>query len=849
MSLPKFNFSITPIFTLSEDGIISTIMKIDNKIFLFDCGIDETLSPITIEKYKKELYDTKIDAIFISNNYLSYFGALPIIKSFPKIKDTPVYATTPIAKLGYFTITDSYISALESSVIKFNKEKKDNLSKIFFSIKDVIYEQNIKISTDNEPSKVINIIPNKSGYSLGGTVWKISYKLNNWLYCPEFSVEPKEIITPFNYHIYKGVNYVITGTLFNDNLCAFKSIFEIEFERKLNENMKKNRNIFIPCDSVNMTLELIIRLEKILEEYNNNVSQQNNNQINNMSINNNTEISTQPNIQMNNMLNPTMVNNNNLIPNVVNNNNNPIPPQNQNLNIKLNSEYKILVCGFCSNEITEGVKRIMEFMGASIKELFRSYNDSSFNFKWIECIKSYEEYQDIISKKNEGVLLQNNSYITLASSEFLTLGISHMILPKILNDEKSTMMIVKTEIKEGSVLEEVVSKYFTTEKVIEYEQRNIIEKFTNDLEIKEKELQKEENKKKMEDKLAEDEIKKEKDFANLLKKKLFDTKSSYLMFHFSKKNKFSDYGIELSEKDLSMMKNSKYLGKENFISNFKNWNLNENNEKQNNENLMKYELPTKVSIEKVNLQIKCEILFFDLFSKIDLTSKAIILNEMKIKNEIIFLGELSEQEAVENLSSKFEQKFSVLKTNETYAKEVESRIIKFKYDSSVFFKSKSCYIFNGENNFKIFEIQPMLLKLKRNRDKNIFEVTSFENDSIDNNTQQLLDPQSQPENNNTINNKQNQIHPVLNYTKDDCETLYSRGQIRLTDIKKHLEKILDEEFFILNHEIHNNERNVKIKLEKGELVLDGKFSPQFFKIRNLIYDYLLINSTENKINK
>ena len=112
----EFSFIVDPIFTLVEDKCVSTFVKIGNFNLLFDCGWNEKFSEKIKNRYEERLKEIKLDAIFLSNNYISYFGALSLIKSFPNNSSTKVFATTPIVKLGFYVMIDAYISNLESDV-------------------------------------------------------------------------------------------------------------------------------------------------------------------------------------------------------------------------------------------------------------------------------------------------------------------------------------------------------------------------------------------------------------------------------------------------------------------------------------------------------------------------------------------------------------------------------------------------------------------------------------------------------------------------------------------------------------------------------------------------------------
>ena len=119
----EFSFVVKPILTLIQDKCICTLITIGEYNLLFDCGWNEKFTPEIKTKYEERLKDIKLDAIFLSNNYIKYFGALPLIKSFPNNAETKVYATTPIANLGIYVMIDAYISNLELFAINYFKQR------------------------------------------------------------------------------------------------------------------------------------------------------------------------------------------------------------------------------------------------------------------------------------------------------------------------------------------------------------------------------------------------------------------------------------------------------------------------------------------------------------------------------------------------------------------------------------------------------------------------------------------------------------------------------------------------------------------------------------------------------
>jgi Cft2 family RNA processing exonuclease len=296
--------------------------------------------------------------MFLSNNFLSNIGALPLLLKDQKFSDVKIYATTPVAKLGYYIFEDAFISKCEQT--EFTKITDAEITASFLNLCEVKFKENIELKHKGND---LVITPITSGFSLGGSCWKINYKLYSIIYAPQFSIESKYICDPFPYELFKNsTNMLITDAKCSKNISVQKYIIEKKLKKNITTCIEKSKNIFIPCDSANICIDLIIRLEKILDEY--------------YFIKNKDDIKTET------------------------------------------SEYRVLICGYSSHEIVESVKSLIEFMGSSISQQFYTYNENPFNFKYVVCVKDYSEYLD---KKRSGT-----KFIILSSFESLDTGLSYV---------------------------------------------------------------------------------------------------------------------------------------------------------------------------------------------------------------------------------------------------------------------------------------------------------------------------------------------------------------------------------------------------------------------------------------
>ena len=97
---------------------------------------------------------------------------------------------------------DAYISNLEYQENSLNhlKINQESLSNLFYNINKINFLQSITLNKDKDnEDDILTIIPISSGTSMGGSAWTCNYRLFNFVYASEFSIEPKIIADPFPY--------------------------------------------------------------------------------------------------------------------------------------------------------------------------------------------------------------------------------------------------------------------------------------------------------------------------------------------------------------------------------------------------------------------------------------------------------------------------------------------------------------------------------------------------------------------------------------------------------------------------------------------------------------------------
>ena len=770
-----FNFIVDPILTLIQDKCICTLITIGEYNLLFDCGWNEKFTQTIKKKYEDRLKNIKLDAIFLSNNFINYFGALPLVKSFPQNSDTKVYATTPIVNLGIFVMIDAYISNLEYNENSLNhlNINQESLSKIFYNINKTNFLQSIILNKNNIEDDILTIIPISSGTSMGGSAWTCNYRLFNFVYASEFSIEPKIIADPFPYKKLKKINFFITDNTDNkyqneNEVPIIRNVISEDFNKKIRECLENKKGIFIPSDNINSMLEMITKFQRLLDEYKEAYS----NKID-------------------------------------------------------KPEYKILVCSNCSNEIIEGLKSLTEFLGKKVSQQYCCYGEKLFNFVDVICIKNLDEFKTEANKKNV-------KYIILATFETLNIGLGYSILPYLLTDSNIVLINIFREYDYNSMFGNIIKQVknlknnslsYKEKKVVERKKTEKKEKDEENVEMKNENIKNNidlsEN---INDNKVKNNIINNSSYKMVIEKeKLFNlplNNNGYLSFNFENKYKYTDYGMELSNEEIEIMKKNNESENTTYNSNFLNFKreLENKDKKKMNLELTEFCIPTKIETKESKLEIKCDFLFYPMINNIDFMSKKLIIEEIKPKDGIILIGYsnvLSDKLKLNNM------KCYVLTNNEhdKYEQKLINNIIPFNFTSEDLHSGQKIIIEKGNEN--IYSFDSLLLSVKTKREK-LIDV------SIVSNKYKKIEE-----------NKKDKIKVVNEESQND--KIFSQNNLKLINIKHHIENNSNIKLLINEQKLKTLDKSVEVYIKDGELVIEGEFNEQYFNIKSKINNFYLNN--------
>lgn len=309
---------------------------------------------------------------------------------------------------------------------------------------------------------------------------------------------------------------------------------------------------------------------------------------------------------------------------------------------------------------------------------------------------------------------------------------------------------------------------------------------------------------------------------------------------------------------------------ENYDSAFKTFlteNENNLNNNSNNSNTVarfkKYELNLNSVYEfkKIKVPIKYnkneliqKFTVYHLFETIDLTSKEIIIKELKPKRITLFLGEnIQLNPLIKNLNDEANLKCQVLKFGKKETIKFNDNLFPVKYDSTILQKLP---VINVKDYGIIYNLKNTFLKLKQKRDGSIQEASLVYYNKIncsDDNEEELIT-------NNNTNLKIITENLIKNHN-DICDSLQLKEEtefndksnnlfftcenLKLANIKRELSNtFINDKFIILKNKITNLNCDFYLYLNNlNELILEGTLNQNYLKVKNFVMNNL-INITE-----
>ncbi|CAI2724997.1 unnamed protein product [Schistosoma spindalis] len=249
--------SIIKLHTLSgagDNGSPCYLLQVDEFHCLLDCGWCEKLDSDYVKEVSK--WAKHVDAVLLSHQSLRHLGLLPYLVGACGL-NCPVYATTPVYKMGQMFLYDFFQSRHASE--NFSHYTLDDVDLAFDHVHQVKYQQTISLHGRGHG---LCITPLPSGHTLGGTIWKLVKEDTSIVYALDFNHKKERHLNGATFDacirphllIMDGSNTLYTQPRRKDR--------DENLRQTILKSLRRGGNVLIAVDTAGRCLEVAHFLEQ-----------------------------------------------------------------------------------------------------------------------------------------------------------------------------------------------------------------------------------------------------------------------------------------------------------------------------------------------------------------------------------------------------------------------------------------------------------------------------------------------------------------------------------------------------------------------------------------------------------
>ncbi|KAI7851223.1 beta-lactamase-like protein [Circinella umbellata] len=251
----------TPLSGAKSEDPLCYLLEIDEVKILLDCGWTDKFDVQDLTNLKKVA--KQIDAVLISHCDLNHLGALPYAKSHLGLK-CPVYSTVPVVNMGKMCLYDLHQS--KTNEMEFDTFTLEHVDEAFDKITSLRYSQPYAL-----PGKCqgITITAYAAAHTIGGTIWKIKQDTDEIVYAVDFNHRKESHLDGTVLHSNGNVLDALTrpSLMITDALNASfvhpprKDRNAAMFDTMMT-TLRSGGSVLLPTDSSARVLELAYLLDK-----------------------------------------------------------------------------------------------------------------------------------------------------------------------------------------------------------------------------------------------------------------------------------------------------------------------------------------------------------------------------------------------------------------------------------------------------------------------------------------------------------------------------------------------------------------------------------------------------------
>ncbi|CAN8062643.1 unnamed protein product [Agarophyton chilense] len=248
---------ITPIYgSYTTSHAISHLLTIDGFNILLDIGWDISFNHDNLENLRT--IAPKVNAILLSHADISHLGALPYAFRHLNL-NAPVFATLPVWRMGHMFMYNAYLSrSAQSAFSSFNLDDVDSAFELEDHFHLLKYQQRHPLTAYGADKVVIT--PHAAGHMLGGAIWSIQKETETILYAVHFNHRRERHLNPTTLNSFSRPSHlIISATRADSKTESTKPSALVDLIRS---TTSRSGNVLIPVDTAGRIIELAILLDE-----------------------------------------------------------------------------------------------------------------------------------------------------------------------------------------------------------------------------------------------------------------------------------------------------------------------------------------------------------------------------------------------------------------------------------------------------------------------------------------------------------------------------------------------------------------------------------------------------------
>ncbi len=246
----------TPLLGVGADDPFCFLLEVDGFKILLDCGWDLKFDEKALEPLAACAKD--IDMVLLSHPDIMHLGSLP--HAFARLgMACPVYGSLPVKQMGELCLRDALKSCPGGERAQAFTEYDIRMT--FERVTALNYSQEIRVSEGK--GKGVTLTPYNAGHMIGGTIWKIEKESEVILYAVSFNHRRERHLNRFVLETFKKPSLLITDALNMSVDHLRRKQLDQRLVAGVERAMARGGDVLIPVDASARVLELLLCLQQL----------------------------------------------------------------------------------------------------------------------------------------------------------------------------------------------------------------------------------------------------------------------------------------------------------------------------------------------------------------------------------------------------------------------------------------------------------------------------------------------------------------------------------------------------------------------------------------------------------